>query len=74
MDPLVLTSESQINLKRFIKNALFSHSSFSLRLTFCLPVSSTDDFCKQFGPRSGPTKRRARSGSKLFGNLMVFLN
>ena len=29
-------------------------------------VSSVDNFCKQFGPRSGPTKRRVWSGSKLF--------
>ena len=28
---------------------------------------------KQFGPRSGPTNRRAWSGSKLFDILMVFL-
>ena len=28
---------------------------------------------KQFGPRSGPTNRRALSGSKLFDILMVFL-
>ena len=30
-------------------------------------------FCKQFGPRSGPTKCRAWSGSKLFDMLTVFL-
>ena len=34
---------------------------------------SADNLCKQFGPRSGPTKCRAWSGSKLFNNLMVFL-
>ena len=28
-------------------------------LTLCLPVSSADDLKKQFGPRSGPTNRRA---------------
>ena len=32
-------------------------------------VSSADKFYKQFGPRSGPTKRRAWSGSKLFDTL-----
>ena len=42
-------------------------------LTHCLPETSADDLCKQFGPRSGPTKRRARSVSKLFDNLIVFL-
>ena len=26
-------------------------------LTLCLPVSSADNLCKQFGPRSGPTIR-----------------
>ena len=31
------------------------------------------DLYEQFGPRSGPTKRRAWSGSKLFDSLMVFL-
>ena len=36
-----------------------------------LPTSV--DFCKQFGPRSGPAKRRAWSGSKLFDTLTVFL-
>ena len=35
-------------------------------------VSSADNVCKQFGPRSGPTKCRAWSGSRLFETLMVF--
>ena len=35
--------------------------------------SSADNLDKQFGPRSGPTNRRAWSGSKLFDILMVFL-
>ena len=30
-----------------------------LRLTLCPLVSSADDLGKQFGPRSGPTNRRA---------------
>ena len=34
---------------------------------------SADNLCKQFGPRSGPTKCRVLSGSKLFDTLMVFL-
>ena len=42
-------------------------------LTLYLLASSADNFCKQFGPRSGPTKCRALSGSKLFDTLMVFL-
>ena len=43
------------------------------RLTLCLLVSSADNLCKQFGPRSGPTKCRAWSGSKLFDTLTVYL-
>ena len=42
-------------------------------VNFYLLVSSADNLCKQFGPRSGPTKCRACSGTKLFGTLMVFL-
>ena len=41
--------------------------------TLYLLVSSADNFCKQFGPRSGPRKRLAWSGSNLFDTLMVFL-
>ena len=36
-------------------------------------MSSADNLCKQFEPRSGPTKCRAWSGTKLFDTLMVFL-
>ena len=39
----------------------------------CLLVPSADNLCKQFKPRSGPIKRPARSGSKLFDSLIVFL-
>ena len=28
-------------------------------LYLCLPAMSADNLCKQFGPRSGPTKRPA---------------
>ena len=41
-------------------------------LSLCVLMSSADDLCKQFGPRSGPTKCRAWSGSKQFDTLMVF--
>ena len=34
---------------------------------------SADNFCKQFGPRSVPTKCRAWSGSKLFDALKEIL-
>ena len=36
-------------------------------------MSPADNLCKQFGPRSGPTKCQAWSGSKLFDILRVFL-
>ena len=36
-------------------------------------MSSADNACKQFGPRSGPTKCRASSGSKLIDILVEFL-
>ena len=42
-------------------------------LTLYILMSSADIFCKQFRTRSGPTKRQAQSGSKLFDTLMVFL-
>ena len=42
-------------------------------MTLHLQVTSADNLCKQFGPRPGPTKCRAWSGSKLFDTLMVFL-
>ena len=35
-------------------------------------MSSNDNLCKQFGPRSGPTKCRFWSGSKLVDTLIVF--
>ena len=41
--------------------------------TLYLPVSSADYLCKQFRPRSETTKRRAWSGSKLLGILLIFL-
>ena len=41
-------------------------------LTHC-QMSSADNLCKLFGPRSGPIECHACSGSKLFDNLMVFL-
>ena len=45
----------------------------SERLNLYLLVSTADNLCKQFGPRSGPTNRRACSWSKLLDFLMVFL-
>ena len=36
-------------------------------------MSSADSVCKQFGPRSGPTERRSRSGPKPFIPEIIFL-
>ena len=36
-----------------------------------LPAMSADNLCKQFGPRPGPTKCQAWSGSKMFDTRMV---
>ena len=41
--------------------------------TLYLLESSADNFCKQFGPRSGLTESWAWSGSKLVDTLIVFL-
>ena len=41
-------------------------------LNFFFLVSPADNFCKQFEPRSIPTKRRDWSGRNLFETLMVF--
>ena len=38
-----------------------------------LAASESDNLCKQFVPRSGPTKCRAYSGFKLFESLVVFM-
>ena len=71
-----LSIESPIHPKKVI-SAWKRPSKYNYRLNFtltpCLPVTSADNFGKQFGPRSGPTNRRAWSGSKLFDILMVFL-
>ena len=37
----------------------------------CLIVTSADNLCKQFEPRSSLAKRRTQSGSKLLDTLMV---
>ena len=40
---------NQINIK------LLEDKIQLYNITLCLPVSSADNLCKQFGPRSGPT-------------------
>ena len=42
-------------------------------LILYLLVLPGDSICQQFGPRSGPMKCQARSGSKLFDTLILFL-
>ena len=46
---------------------------FFFLLTLFLLVSFADNFCKQFGPRLGLTKRWPLPGSNLFDTQMVFL-
>ena len=50
-----------------------TYSLIPIHLTHCLLVPSADNLCKQLWPRSGPTKCRAWSGSKLFETMMLFL-
>ena len=60
-------------IKNTIRVEIIDISRKRHSLTLYLLVSSADKFCKQFGPRLGPTTCRAWSGSKLFDALMVFL-
>ena len=64
-----------IDLQCFQKKiiSMLSGTMVNMDFTLYLLVSSSDNLCKQFGPRSGPTKCRAWSGSKLFDTLMVFI-
>ena len=52
-----------------------SHHLLGTELTLCLLMFSVDNLCKQFGPRSGPTKHWAWSRSSYPNcfTLMVFL-
>ena len=52
-------------------NAAVAHQWWCLTLR--LLVLSADNLGKQFGPRSGPTKRRVWSGFKLFDTLKILL-
>ena len=44
----------------------WTYLSISLALPYCYLYFLPDNLCKQFGPRSGPTKCWVWSGSKLF--------
>ena len=46
---------------------------FSFRLKFCQLMSSADNFCKQFGPRSGPLKSSGLIWVQTVDTLKVFL-
>ena len=54
------------NKQRFRDQPVYLH----MGLTLCLLVKSADNVRKQFGSRSGQTKCRAWSGSKLFDALV----
>ena len=42
-----------------------------MALTHYLLVTSADNFCKQFGPRSGLIERQTWSGSNLFDTQLI---
>ena len=68
--------KKKITSKLYKQNKSLAHNMYQLHsyilFTLYLLVSSADNFCKQFGPRSVPTKCRAWSGSNLFdGAAMV---
>ena len=64
---------SSYRIKTSVEDRHILNVSAFFLLSLCLLMSSADNLCKQFGPRPGPTKCRACSGSKLFDTLMVFL-
>ena len=68
---------SYISLENLRKNKsnrkLVTLRSWLWLSSFPAIVLSADNLGKQFGPRSGPTKRRSWSGSNLFDTLTVFL-
>ena len=57
-------SSSYLSVISWSCNLINDHNDAVSDLTHCLLVSSADNICEQFGPRSG---------SKLFDTLMVFL-
>ena len=61
-----------------LRGVLSGSLKFSLQNDICsinpLPPSVIcNNLCKEFGPRSAPTKCRAWSGSNLFDTQMVLL-
>ena len=72
-----VAANTLVKWKKLEPNEINFSQGFSQKvLTSCfvfnpLPALSADNLCKQFGLRSGPTKCRAWSGSKLFETQMV---
>ena len=64
---------SSYRIKTSVEDRHILNVSTFFLLILCLLMSSADNICKQFGPRSGATKCWAWSGSKLFDTLMLFL-
>ena len=54
-----------------IRKLINDYSVWTVEYINCLLGPSANNLCKQFGPRSGPTKCRAWSGSNLFDILIV---
>ena len=56
----LLIAKSEINKKIYTQAAVVDfvprHGLVVFCLTLCLLLLSADNLCKQFGPRSGPTK------------------
>ena len=71
--PLYCTQSSKTPYSTNWFKCIHGLSKQVVYFTLCLVVSSADYLCKQFGPRSGTTKRRARTGSKPLDTLVVFL-
>ena len=59
------SEKEQTNESAFCRLLIFKKSSFFKKNPFRITIS-----VKQFGPRSGPTFCRARSGSKLFAKVI----
>ena len=56
-DPVLRILKIDVRIK-IVLNSIYNYMTISKAdlLTLCLQVLSNDNLCKQFGPRSGPTK------------------
>ena len=64
-------SENVICFSRLLH--ILTNVGLSIETNSVDPIGITSDISKHVGPISGPTKSRARSGSKLFVTFMEFL-